>query len=151
MITRLPQIALLILSATFPIWTATALAPKNPKATILCLPPGSTKPAPCGVVSAGSDIQLVAEGGSSGLPLRVRLDEVTEGKKPVIGRATISPRKLPGSGGTYVLTVPRHLCASASKGQRLQFEIQMLTSDLQNAENARYGDADSLGFFQMRC
>ena len=52
--------------------------------------------------------------------------------------------------GGYEVRVPSELC-DGTRGSETQFEIQMMTSELQNSESGAAGHAESIGWFQMRC
>jgi hypothetical protein len=144
---RLTLISLPILAIAAPHATRAGPVQKKPTIVIRCLPPGGGKPVACASARAGERIVLTIGKGSTS-PSNVTLVPQQAPRKPTIGRATISPKKLPGSGTSYSFTLPKEWCEGRLAGQ---FEIQVMTSDLQNAENVRSGDADSLGFFQMRC
>jgi len=120
-----------------------APAANMPKITVLCLPPGGSKPVRCGTATRATVLKL-------------RLERV----------ATKPPRFLifraPGAAGSARVAsvnlqpkwfldhaqvkVPPQLCDGAA-GQH--FEIQILTSEMNQAESA--SDVHSIGFFQMRC
>lgn len=115
-------------------------ARKAPKGTILCLPPGGGKPMPCAAAAAGSTIQIDTnlEG-----PGEIYFVEVGGGGK----RAKVPARPVAGRNGSYLITMPRHLCTSHKP---VNYEIQHLMSQYNQAEG-RSNDAQSVGFFQMRC
>ena len=121
---------------------------RTPKALASCLPPGG-RPAPCGTARAGQTLRLqLATTILPTAPIRLRfVEEAPAGRSPRTAVVTVPPER--SLDGGYEVTVPGELCAG-SRSSEGQFEIQMLTSDLQNAEGAG-GDADSIGLFQMRC
>ena len=135
-------------SALFLIPQVAEGSPRKPKGTVLCLPPGSGTPKPCAALTAQSSLAFRADSDYQGTAiLRFR-------SRPVDLEATVvdvplSRASLRG-GQIYTIQAPlRQMCSSSRSGQRLQFEIQILTSDMQQSPAA--GDADSVGFFQMRC
>lgn len=117
------------------------MATKKPNLIVLCLPPGGTKPVPCATAAAGSTLHLDTDLRGS-VPLRATLISVSGA-----GRASVQARPVPGRDGSYLITVPRHLCAKDKLGN---FEIQIATSDMNQAEG-KVHDADSIGYFQMQC
>ena len=112
---------------------------KQPKLTIKCLPPGGAGGGTvCAAMRRGT-IMLV--GADEDLPpggaiLRFRAKGV-EIERP------IGPLR---RGQTVRVAVPAELCSGPAAGQ---FEIQHLMSTYNQAET--HGQADSVGFFQMRC
>lgn len=127
---------------------------KTPKGTVLCLPPGSSSPKPCASVAADSPMAFRAGSDFQGTAiLRFRPRGVQMESKPIdMPLATGSLRR----GQLYRFTPPRALCAgrtSARSEQRLQFEIQILTADLQQSEanhNSIGSDHASVGVFQQQ-
>ena len=117
------------------------IAAKKPTVIVLCLPPGGTRPVPCSTAAAGSTLHLDTDLRGS-VPLRVTLISVSG-----VGRASVQARPVPGRDGSYLITVPRHLCGKDKLGN---FEIQIATSDMNQAEG-KVHDADSIGYFQMMC
>lgn len=139
-----PLLALAV-AANAQLWSPLSTVPrpnasaKKPTLTIKCLPPGGTKPTPCSSARAGDMVQIDAD-----MPLKIFVRPAQATHKPITGPTTISPRPLPNRNGSYVLTMPKHWCAGrAGEQMRLQIHLQ----ELQNSG----GDADSLGYFQMRC
>jgi hypothetical protein len=121
----------------------------NPKPVALCLPPGG-KPSPCGTANAGQTIrvQLATTSLPTG-PIQLRFaEEPVAGRTPRTAMVTVPPAR--SIDGGYEVKVPSELCTGA-RGSEGQFEIQMMTSDLQNSETGAAGHADSIGWFQMRC
>ena len=125
-------------------WNALSSKPrpnlaKPPKMSVKCLPPGS---------SAGGTTCATMRRGAS---LLISFDEdVAAGTailrfkaKGVELERPIGPLR---RGQTVRVAVPAELCAGSAAGQ---FEIQHLMSQYNQAESP--GDADSVGFFQMRC
>ena len=118
---------------------------KPPKITTLCLPPGGSKPMPCRMATSGTQLslRLAQDGGPA--PHTLIFREVGSGR-------TVPVKLQPKWFIDHGVQLPAELCegrpspSRAGGGQQLQFEIQVLTSDLQNAQHA-----DSVGFFQMRC
>lgn len=121
---------------------------KAPKLTVLCLPPGSKTPTACSTATRETrlSIQLAKDGGPA--PHTLLLREVGTGRTVPV---KLQPKWFIDHGMVPV-QLPAELCVGSSRqagargGQQLQFEIQTLTSDLNNAQQA-----DSVGFFQMRC
>jgi hypothetical protein len=148
--TDLIRIAAFFLGASLILLTPTVgeSSPRKPKGTVLCLPPGSSVPKPCAGLSSRSSMAFRADGdfqGTAILRFRSRPVEL-EGKVIDVRVPAGSLRR----GQVYKIEAPlRQLCSSSQSGQRVQFEIQVLTSDFNQAESG--GDADSIGFFQMRC
>jgi hypothetical protein len=120
-----------------------------PKQVALCLPPGG-KPTPCGTTSAGQTIRLqLATTSLPAGPIQLRFaEEPVAGRSPRTAMVTVPPAR--SVDGGYDVRVPSELCSGA-RGSQVQFEIQMMTSDLQNSETGAAGHADSIGWFQMRC
>lgn len=120
-------------------------AAKLPKVSVRCVAPGSNRPVACAGSPAGSDIELLAAGALSDAPPVVTLREVSSGRqqrlqlKWFVDQGMAVKARIPAS---------RQLCPANAAGQRLQFEIQVATSDMNQAQS---GTADSVGFFQMRC
>lgn len=140
----LPGALLLILPAP-----AQSQGRTTPKPVALCLPPGG-KPIPCGTVRAGQTmrLQLATTSLPTG-PIQLRFtEEPVAGRSPRTAMVTVAPVR--SVDGGYEVTVPAELC-SGVRGSESQFEIQMMTSDLQNSESGAAGHADSIGWFQMRC
>ena len=119
-------------------------AGKQPKISARCLAPGSNRPVACATSQAGSVLELQASGGLAEAPAVLLIREVGRGGRQV----RLQPKWFLDQAMAVKARVPHspQLCPARAKGQRLQFEIQMLTSDLQNAQHA-----DSVGYFQMRC
>lgn len=119
---------------------------RKPTGAVLCL--GSTNPRPCGVITEQSSIAFRADSDYQGTAiLRFRPRPVELEATPIDLPLSAGPLK---RGKTYRIVAPfRQMCATAARGQTLQFEIQVLTSDLQQSQAA--GEADSIGVFQMRC
>ena len=117
---------------------------KTPKMTVLCLPPGGSKTIPCGMATRGTKLSLRMTQDGGPAPHTLIFREVGSGRTVPV---KLQPKWISDHG---MIPLPAGLCAGASSaargGQQLQFEIQVLTSDLQNAQHA-----DSVGFFQMRC
>ena len=148
--TPIVRIAALSLGASLILLAPTGgeSSPRKPKGTVLCLPPGSSVPKPCAGLTSRSSMAFRADSdfqGTAILRFRARPVEL-QGKAIDIRIPAGSLRR----GQIYKIEAPlRQLCSSSQSGQRLQFEIQVLTSDINQAESG--GDADSVGFFQMRC
>ena len=140
----LPAALLLILPAP-----AQSQGRTTPKPVALCLPPGG-KPMPCGTASAGQTIRLqLATTSLPTGPIQLRFaEEPVPGRSPRTALVTVPPAR--SIDGGYEVRVPSELC-SGVRGSEGQFEIQMMTSDLQNSESGAAGHADSIGWFQMRC
>ena len=140
----LPGALLFILPAQ-----AQSQAQPTPKPAALCLPPGG-KPTSCGTASAGQTIRLqLATTRLPTGPIQLRFaEESVAGRSPRAAVVTVPPAR--SLDGGYEVRVPSELCAGA-RGSEAQFEIQMMTSDLQNSESGAGGHADSVGWFQMRC
>ena len=116
-------------------------ASKQPKGTVLCLTPGGSKPRPCASAVAGSTLRLDTnlEG-----PAEIYFVEVGGGG----GRTRVPAKPVAGRNGSYLITVPRHLCIG---DKPVNYEIQRLMSQYNQAETAKSHDAQSIGFFQMQC
>ena len=140
--------AAFVAAAVFPASSIANPGPKTPTVVVRCLPPGGKKPMPCNSLSAGSTIELRTEESRARAPTAVYFREVSAAGRPRSARAELQAKWFIDH-GTLQAMVPNALCAGAAKGQRLQFEIQTLTSDFNQAESG--GDADSVGYFQMRC
>jgi len=150
----IPSRALLILSAaglcalgapaSAQLWDALSgkarpNAAKLPRLTFRCLPPGSTGGGTsCATMRRGTTLLVTVQddGGPGAAILRFRA-------KGVDIERPIGPLR---RGQTVRVAIPAELCAGPAAGR---FEIQVLTSDFNQAESG--GDADSIGFFQMRC
>lgn len=113
-----------------------------------CLPPGG-RPVPCGTARAGQTLRLqLATTSLPSAPIQVRfVEEAPAGRAPRMATVIVPPER--SLDGGYEVMVPGELCVG-SRASEGQFEIQMLTSNIQNAENTG-GDANSIGWFQMRC
>lgn len=121
---------------------------RTPKSVALCLPPGG-RPAPCGPARAGQTLRLqLATTSLPTGPIQLRfVEEAPPGRSARTAVVIVPPAR--SLDGGYEVTVPSELCAG-SRSSEGQFEIQMLTSEMQNALGAG-GDAGSIGWFQMRC
>lgn len=127
---------------------AASLQSKKPATIVRCLPPGGKVTVPCRSLSAGSMIELRAQPDRSRAPAEIYFREVSATGRPRTARAKLQVKWFVDHASLKAV-VPQTLCAGAAKGQQLQFEIQLATSDMNQAESG--GDADSVGFFQMRC
>jgi len=117
---------------------ATASLARQGQAEILCLPRGAERPRPCIWAKTGSTIAVDTSGVAGGRPLTVAfVGARNSGIRVPLGRQPLS------LDGSYLLTVPSRLCS----GNRLgNFEIQVLTSDLQNS-----GATRKLASLPVRC
>ena len=117
---------------------ADASLARKGQAEILCLPRGADRPRPCPWAKTGTIIAVDTSAVAQGRPVTVAF----------VGRKTAGTRVRLGSqplslDGSYLLTVPSRLC----HGDRLgNFEIQVLTSDLQSAGTTR-----KLASLPVRC
>lgn len=135
-------------SALFLIPQVAEGSPRKPKGTVLCLPPGSSTPKPCAALTEQSSLAFRPDADFQGTAILRFRSRPIELESNVID-VPISKRSL-RQGQAYKIQAPlRQMCASAQSGQTLQFEIQILTADLQQSQAG--GDAGSVGFFQMRC
>jgi hypothetical protein len=117
---------------------------RKPAITIKCLPPGAKTAVPCSAAAAGATVQIDANIAG---PLKIVVMPAGARDKSIVGPRAISPKPLPSREGSYVLTMPRHWCAGQAGDQK----IQIMTVDLNQSEPTSAGDADSIGYFQMRC
>ena len=132
---------LLVADATAQPWNALGTAPRpsqaagTPTPTALCLPPGATRPVPCGTARAGQTIRLqVATTSLPTGPIRLMFTEGSAaGQAPRSAEVTIAPT-ISRDGG-YEVTVPREICA-AGRDRMGSFQIQRLMSSYNQAETA---------------
>ena len=133
---RIGAIAVFALLLPLEAPTAAALA-RQGQAEILCLPRGAERPRPCVWAKTGTTIAVDTSRVASGRPLTVAFVGKHSATRVPLGSQPLS------LDGSYLLTVPSRLCS----GDRLgNFEIQVLTSDLQNA-----GATRKLATLPIRC
>ena len=119
-----------------------APAGKTPKITLGCLPPGGTAPKPCATANRSTVLSLRAQQPATRQSRFLVFRAIgTAGRS---ARVKLQPKWFIDH--SMEIKVPAELCRGAA-GQ--QFEIQVLLSDMQQAESSP--GAQSIGSFQLRC
>ncbi len=121
-----------------------APAAKMPKITVLCLPPRGSKPVRCGTATRATVLKLRLERAATKPPRFLIFRALGAVGNARVASVNLQPKWFLDH--AQQVKVPSQLCDGAA-GQ--QFEIQILTADMNQAESA--SDAHSIGFFQMRC
>lgn len=120
----------------------------TPKLSLLCLPPGgSGGGVPCSTGTRETVLIVRTERATLDSPRLLIFKQIGENDTQRVVRVPLTPQPYISS-GTHHIKVPPQLCTQKGISR---WQIQIATNDFNQPETSKVQDADSVGYFQMRC